>query len=103
MSLYSTAVATIRTHAEVTQAALDAQAALARADHIAALRAACTANVPEDSPARAVAELLAQAIAVGRDDGSITATASYRRFEPMPGVELRCGPAASFLATPGKP
>lgn len=67
MTLYANAVTAIRDHATATAAALDAAAAAARQAHIVALRAACLDGVAEDSPARPVAELLANTIAVGRE------------------------------------
>lgn len=67
MSLYSTAVEAIRTAAEQRQAELDSAAAAARQNTIAELRRLAVEGVPEDSTARAVCELVAHSVTVGRE------------------------------------
>lgn len=66
---YTRAVAAIRSHAESTQARLDAAAAEARAAAVARWRAMATEGVEESSPSYPVCALVAQTIHVGRDDG----------------------------------
>lgn len=69
MSLYQLAVQAVRAHVDETQAKLDAAAAQARQNTIAALRALAVQGVPENSPAYPVCALVANTIAVGRKDG----------------------------------
>lgn len=64
---YQAAVSAIRYASETRQSELDAAAARARTNCIAAIRAACTEGVAPDSPAAAVCGLAAQTIVVGRD------------------------------------
>lgn len=67
MTLYSDAAAAITKTREQMQEILDQEAQQARTAHIEALRADLRCN--DDSPFAAVANLLAETIQVGRDDG----------------------------------
>jgi hypothetical protein len=68
-TLYTRAIAAIRSESERKQADLDAAAASARAHCIATLRAMCLEGIEEGTPAHAVCSLVAHTLTVGRDDG----------------------------------
>lgn len=69
MSMYSDAVAAVRNVVDTQQQRRDAAAAERRAENIAAQRTAILGWEPEDSSYRAVVELLAHTMTIGREDG----------------------------------
>jgi hypothetical protein len=69
MNLYTEAVAAIRTQRETLAATLKLAADQARQANVAATREALRNLVPIDDPLRPVAELLADRLTIGRDDG----------------------------------
>ena len=71
-TLYSLAVAVVRSASETKQAELDAAAAVARQKNIDDTRAAAIEGVPPDSPAYPVCALVAQTLTIGPEYPTLT-------------------------------
>ena len=98
-TLYSLAVAAVRTASETKQTELDAAAAVERQKNIDATREAATSGVPTDSPAYPVCALVAHTLTIGRSSDGFPDPRIPTETVSVVAAAIHAG---VILETPGK-